>query len=51
MVRQGDPPEVILDALADTIAEELADRNPPNAAQLRKAREQFPGGKEGPARS
>jgi hypothetical protein len=41
MVRQGDPSEVIVDALADTIAEELADRTPPNARQLRPAREQL----------
>jgi hypothetical protein len=32
MVRQGDPAEVIVDALAEALAEELADRNPPNAA-------------------
>src|SRR5262245_55700913 len=41
MVRQGDPAEVIVGVLADAIAEELADRNPPNAAQLRPAREQL----------
>jgi hypothetical protein len=41
MVRQGDLSEVIVDALADAIAEELADRNPPNAAQLRLGREQL----------
>ena len=41
MVRQGDPAEVIVDVLAEALAEELADRNPPNAAQLRLAWEQL----------
>jgi hypothetical protein len=41
MVRQGDSAEVIAAALADTIDEELAERTPPNAAQLLKARGQF----------